>query len=79
MKASGALVQDWGKQNSTPGGCTQDFIGTGTQSEAVTAQNPSGPHLPMGPGKSPREAGVAMAHCRDKDTDGGEFRKYSLV
>ena len=62
--------------NSTLGGHTQGVTCTGIQGKAATPKDP-GPDLPAGLGGSPGEAGVAVAHCGDKDTSGRSPREYS--
>ena len=37
------------------------------------------PDLPASVGESPAEAGVAVAHCGDKDTGSTSSGKYSLA
>ena len=50
----------------------------GSREKAVTSQKP-GPDLPASLGGSPGEAGVAVAHCGDKNTGGGGTREYSSL
>ena len=49
----------------------------GPRAKAITSKEP-GSDLHAGLGESSGEAGVALAHCGDKDTGGRRTRVYSL-
>ena len=67
-----------GDKNSTLGGHTQSLVCTRTQGKkAVTPQVTGQTYLLVLEGLLQRQAeGVAVAHCRDKDTGNSNSGKY---
>ena len=71
------IPQDWGKQKlHSWREHTRSSVHQDPGKKAVTSSE-TGPDLPASPGGSPAEAGVAVAHCRDKDTGSGSSGEYS--